>query len=76
MLKAENKYPHVKGLDNEFVLYSKKIQALWDGLDERIKANVTTIGDKSATIGTVGSTALYLRTITNNGVAINIVTSD
>ena len=34
------------------------------------------LGEKSATIGTVGSTALYTRPITINGVTIHVVTTD
>jgi hypothetical protein len=34
------------------------------------------LGAKSATIGTVGTTALFLRTITVNGTTVHVVTSD
>lgn len=40
------------------------------------KLTEISIGEKSATIGTVGSTALYLRTLTVNDVTITVVTSD
>lgn len=68
-IKIRNKFSDVKGLDVELGSLAKQIQDLWDGVE-------ITIGNKSATIGTVGTTPLYLRTFTKNGVAISVVTSD